>query len=150
MTDDRPTYGKILGRNISAARGRLQLSQAAIARRMAALGFDWHQQTAGAIEKGRRRVTAEEILGLSWALQTSIAALMAPAPEDQALEFPSGEAVSIAHVRLSARGFYDGAVTWHGNTPVVSPAAAMPDPSLIEATQGTWRPGGPADWDELR
>jgi transcriptional regulator with XRE-family HTH domain len=112
MTDDSYAYGKVLGRNISAARGRLQLSQAAIARRMKVIGFEWHQQTAGAIEKGTRRVTAEEIFGLSVVLRTSIAALMAPADEDPVVELPSGDKVSAELVRLSARGDVAGKSRW--------------------------------------
>ena len=39
MADADRTYGRILGRNISGARGRLRLSQAAVSARMKALGF---------------------------------------------------------------------------------------------------------------
>jgi len=111
-------YGRVLRRNISGARGRLQLSQAAVAARMSALGFDWHQQTAGAIEKGRRRVTAEEIHGLSRALETSIAALMRPSDDDKVVAFPSGDAVPAVSVQRSAgAGSNDGAVQWDGDVP---------------------------------
>jgi hypothetical protein len=121
MADDRPTYGTILGRNISGARGRLQLSQSAVAERMKKLGFDWHQQTAAAVEKGKRRVTTEEIFGLSVALETTMFALMAP-PEDEheVVGFPSGEIVWVQSVRQSVRGHSKVPVYWDGATPVFS------------------------------
>jgi 8-oxo-dGTP diphosphatase len=122
MTDDSHAYGKILGRNISAARGRLRKSQAAIARRMNALGFEWHQQTAGAIEKGDRRVTAEEILGLSLALEVPIAELMAPVDRERVVRLRSGETISVAAAQLSAYGVANHAISWDGDTPVFPPA----------------------------
>jgi hypothetical protein len=117
--DARLTYGQILGRNVSAARGRLRLSQAAVGARMKALGFQWHQQTAGQTETGRRRVTGEELLALSYALETSVRTLMTPLDEDRVVAFPSGEAVSVQSVRLSVRGSPNNAVTWDGATPKV-------------------------------
>jgi len=112
-------YGDILGRNISGARGRLQLSQAAVSARMRALGFEWHQQTCMMSEKGRRRVTAEEIHGLARVLETSIARLMSPTDDDKTVTFPDGSVIPAASVQRSAVGENDGAVQWAGNTPVI-------------------------------
>lgn len=112
MTDDPDAYGKILGRNFSGARGRLQLSQAAVSRRMKKLGFEWHQQTVAAIEKGSRRVTAEEVLALSAVLRTSITALLSPGDEELVVTFPAGQPVSSELVRRSARGDRAGMPRW--------------------------------------
>ena len=61
---------------------------------MRALGYDtWHRQTMGKIERAERRITAEEVLGLAYALETSIAALMAPEDGDQVVDFPSGATI---------------------------------------------------------
>ena len=128
MTDDSQAYGKILGRNISAARGRLRKSQAATARRMSALGFEWHQQTVGAIEKGDRRATAEEIFGLSLALEVPIAELMAPVDRERVVTLRSGETISVAAVQLSAYGVTNHAISWDGDTPVFPPAGPHSPP----------------------
>lgn len=121
MPHHEQTYGSILGRNISGARGQLQLTQTAVAARMRALGFDWHQQTVAGVEKGKRRVTAEEILGLAETLETTIRDLMRPTDPDVNVVLPSGEslaAVSVLRlVALGVRAFNDKAVRWEGDVP---------------------------------
>jgi transcriptional regulator with XRE-family HTH domain len=85
-------YGEVLAANIRAARARKGLNQADASERMRALGFTaWHRQTASAVEKGDRRLLAEEILGLASVLGVPMAALMRPAPEDLPVTFPSGK-----------------------------------------------------------
>jgi transcriptional regulator with XRE-family HTH domain len=77
------TYSEVLARNIRSARARLGIDQEPAAERMRTLGYGtWVRQTIGEIEKGRRRVTADEILGLSFVLETTIPRLMAPVSED--------------------------------------------------------------------
>lgn len=98
-------YSDVLARNIRAARNRHRLGQATVVARMRALGYtSWHRPTIGNVERGERRVTAEEILGLAEALGTSVGALMAPVEDDKIVEFPSGAAVTVEHVRESVRG----------------------------------------------
>jgi len=112
-------YGEILARNIRAARSRIGIGQENVAARMRALGYQaWIRQTVGSTERGRRRPTAEEIFALSYALQTSITALMAPAAEDQLVGLPSGATVDAASVYRSASGMNDGAIGWDGDEPV--------------------------------
>lgn len=89
---------------------------------MRALGFDWHQQTVAAVEKGKRRVTAEELLFLSYALQTTVAALASPAENGFVLQAPSGAHVAIASVQRSVAGQRDDAIRWNGNEPAFSEA----------------------------
>jgi transcriptional regulator with XRE-family HTH domain len=111
------TYGDVLAENIRAARSRKRLGQADVVVRMRALGHDaWHRQTMGKVERGERRVTGEEILGLAYALETSIAALMMPAEEAKRVQFPGGE-VSVMSVRYSVVGVTDEAIRWKGNIP---------------------------------
>jgi transcriptional regulator with XRE-family HTH domain len=117
VTDPRQpslSYRKIVGRNISAARGRLRLSQLALGERMRALGFSaWQQQTVAASETARRRVTAEEILGLALALDATIAALMTAANYDGYVELPDGKKLGAISVeRQAGRGVNDHAVQW--------------------------------------
>jgi hypothetical protein len=90
---------------------------------MRALGYTaWLYQTVGNVEKGKRRVTAEEVLGLGEALETSVGRLMSPDADDKPVNFPSGGVVSVVHVQLSVRGRNDGSVQWNGDEPV------FPDP----------------------
>ena len=138
MSEAQP-YGEILGRRISAARGALQLSQVAVATRMRALGFPWQQQTLAAVEKGKRRPTAEEILGLAMALETTIPELMRAADREGDVELPNGEVVGGVSVdRLAGRAVNDRAVSWgssHDNPTYVRlarlPGRDVFDPELL-------------------
>jgi len=125
------TYAEVLTRNIRAARSRTGLDQADVVERMRALGYGtWHRQTMGKVERTERRVTTEEILGLSLALETSIVALLAPSPDDKSIELPGGQPIEILSVQRLINGFNDNAVGWKGNTPVFThgrfPAAELP------------------------
>ena len=116
------TYSDVLARNIRAARSRQGLSQADVVERMRALGFSaWHKPTLGNVERGQRRVQAEEILGLAACLATTVQRLMTPLWEDKWVEFPNGMGLRVgAVVSLvsSTNGSNDGEICWHGNTPV--------------------------------
>lgn len=79
----------------------------------------WTRQTVSKVERGDRRVLADEIPGLAYALQTTISALMAPRDEDKTVEFqPDGESIPIGSVQLSARGQIDDSVWWDDDEPV--------------------------------
>ena len=101
---DAPAYGQVIGRNVSAARGRLQMPQSALAERMRALGFPWKQQTVAVVEKDKRRATAEEILGLALALETTVARLMGADEEESQVKLPGGQVLGAVTVeRLAGR-----------------------------------------------
>lgn len=111
------SYADVLARNIRAARSRASLGQENLAARMRELGHAaWLRQTVANAEKGRRRVMAEEVLALAYALETSVGALMQPTADDGLVAFPSGMAVSFLSVQRSAAGRNDGAVRWDGET----------------------------------
>lgn len=130
------TYAEVLTRNVRAARTRLDLDQADVVERMRDLGYvTWHRQTIGKVERGERRIAADEILGLSVVLGTSIAALMAPANEDKVVDLPSGEELSVAAVQMLARGLSDIGVTWHGNKHTLN-APAVPVERFRELFDG--------------
>lgn len=119
---DSATYGAVLAANVRAARARASLGQETVAARMRALGYaEWRYQTVGVVEKGKRRLGAEEVLALAEALGTTVFALMRPAEDDGLIRFPSGAAISARSVALSAVAHNDGAVTWDGNEPRFSP-----------------------------
>jgi transcriptional regulator with XRE-family HTH domain len=111
-------YGHVLAQNIRAARSRKGLGQALVAERMKALGYqEWRTQTVSATEKGRRRVLAEEILGLALALETSISGLMAATPDDRTVDLAAGP-IEAKSVERLATGFNDHAILWKGDVPV--------------------------------
>jgi transcriptional regulator with XRE-family HTH domain len=123
---DPLSYAKIVASNIRAVRGRKGLEQQDVADRMSALGFSsWRlRQTVSSLEKGRRRVTAEELLALSVVLDTSVPVLMAPSPDDTSVRFGEGATVSSGFVYRLIKGLNDGEVQWDANTPVfVGPAS---------------------------
>jgi transcriptional regulator with XRE-family HTH domain len=134
------TYSDVLARNIRAARARRGLGQESVAARMRALGYDgWVRQTVGSTEKPTRRVTADEIFGLSLVLGTTISALMAPVDEDKIVDFPGGEAISVVAVRLSAVGrILDGVIHWDGDKPEFT-VPKLP-PGLLDGLPGLWPP----------
>jgi hypothetical protein len=90
---------------------------------MRSLGFDWHQQTVANVETGKRRVTAEELLFLSYALETTVAAVATPANHGQIIELPTGVYIAAASVQRSIAGIRDDAIQWNGNDPVFAEAA---------------------------
>lgn len=122
---DAKTYAEVLAENFRAAKARMGpkgLSQAEVAARMQALGFtEWHYQTVGQVEKGKRRLTAEEIMALAWVLEISISALMKPADELGEVRFRSGDRISARSVAMSAQGYNDRSVRWDGSEPEFSP-----------------------------
>lgn len=106
-------------RSVAAGRG---LEQANLAARMKALGYTWHRQTVSAVFQGSRRITAEEILGLSIALETSISELMAPLTNSSRGKFvglPNGAVVTASEVSGSAgAGIPGGFIRWEGDNPI--------------------------------
>jgi 8-oxo-dGTP diphosphatase len=130
------TYREILARNIRAARSRLGIGQDNVALRMRALGYDaWIRQTVSSTERGRRRPTAEEILGLAACLGTTVQHLMSPLLfQDGPVELPSGAVLAPGQVRSlifgtgpndeqirgsSVQGATDlRGIRWQGDAPV--------------------------------
>ena len=111
------TYGAVLAANVRATRVRKDLDQGTVVERMRALGFtNWYRQTISRIERGDRRLAAEEILGLAYALGTNIPTLMG-APDDETIELSTGQ-VRGADVASLASGRNNGAVRWDGDKPL--------------------------------
>lgn len=127
---DEETYGAVLSRNVVAARARARLKQSEVADRMRALGFSWHPQTVGEVERGTRRLMAEEILGIALAVGATVGALMEPAAEDRTVVLPSGAELPGGSVQASVRHVNDGRVRWDDGKPVIG-------------EPGAWRYTGP-------
>lgn len=112
------TYRDVLARNVRAIRATQRIGQQDLAARMRALGFDsWLHQTVGNVERGKRRITAEEVLGLALALQSSITALMTISRDDHLVELPAGQLILARTVYRSLMHYNDGMVWWEGNEP---------------------------------
>ena len=134
------TYGEVLARNIRAVRSRSNLGQESVVARMRALGYDtWHRQTMGKVERGERRITAEEVLGLSVAMETSIAALLMPDADAKQVTLPGGQVLGIAAIRFSVRAGHAVAVSWQGDQPVFPDPFAPLQGVIPQADQETFR-----------
>jgi transcriptional regulator with XRE-family HTH domain len=89
------TFSDLIVRNIRTLRTRNDLDQGDVVEEMRKLGFaNWHRQTLSKIERGDRRVTLEELLGLIVVFKASWGSLLFPAAgEYRAVTLPSGSPV---------------------------------------------------------
>lgn len=126
-----PTFADVIVRNLRAQRARMKLGQADVVERMRALGFtNWHRQTLSRIEQGQRKLLAEEILGLSLALEIEMANLLLPVPgEVRLVALPAGQLV-ILPLQHELPGGVAGSVLWDGNKPKFAAPAAHDDEAL--------------------
>jgi transcriptional regulator with XRE-family HTH domain len=136
MRSLRPVpYGSLLASNLRAARAAANLSQSDVGERMRLLGFTaWLRSTVSLAEQDKRRVTAEELLGLALVLETSMVRLVVPPEETPWIELPAGPP-AIVHGAVAVKG--TGEVQWTGNTPKY-----MRDPGT-----GSWMAGNPDEED---
>jgi transcriptional regulator with XRE-family HTH domain len=121
-----------------AARSARSLGQEQVAARMRALGFDtWLRQTVGQVERGKRRLVVDEVLALSLALQTTIAELIMPAADEETVELPNGQAVSVALIRHSIRGNRATDVRWVGDELLLPEGAPIrTEPGALKGAEG--------------
>ena len=109
------TPENVLARNIAAVRVRRGMQQQDLADRMRVLGWGWVRQTVGVAERGQRRLSTEELLGMAVALETTVTRLLTPSPEDGAVELPSGLALSPEVTGSLVSGNPAGHVRWQSN-----------------------------------
>ena len=104
-------YDVYVGEKAQWARSRGGLSEESVAERMRYLGYEeWGPQTVRDAETGEHRLTAAELLGLSLALEVSIADLALPTDGDQwVVRLPGGG-------KIPLRGFVP--IGWDDNLPV--------------------------------
>jgi transcriptional regulator with XRE-family HTH domain len=138
------TYAASLANNARVARVVKDLDQETVAARMRALGFSaWVRQTVQRIEREKRRLVAEEVLGLALALETSIYELLKP--EGELIQLPSGESIPGVDLEGLICGLADDLVTWEGNKPIFHPGSVartgIPD-ALQQFFSQIARPGG--------
>jgi transcriptional regulator with XRE-family HTH domain len=72
------TVAETVASNVRAFRQLRGMDQAALARRMEALGIEWRQGTVSEVERNQRNVTVAELLALAFALGTTIEQLVDP------------------------------------------------------------------------
>ena len=127
-------YVDVLARNARAGRARIDLDQESLAARMRQLGFTaWRRQTVANVERTKRRLAAEEVLGLSIALETTVQALLLPANEDDGIILPSGRPLDGHSVQASVLG-YTAAALWASDGQLLQfPSRHLPQPD-------TWPP----------
>jgi len=141
-----PAYDEVLSRNCRAARSRLGLGQERLAARMRALGYTaWLRQTVSKTEKGERRLSAAEIVGLALALETSMRELMAPTAADKTVDLQGG-AIDFRIVVELIKGDNVGAVQWEGDVPKFLPKSwwvderpDVPLPGHRTTPTGAWQ-----------
>lgn len=76
------TWKEAIVANIRAERARTQMRQEDLVLAMQALGFtNWCRQTVGVIERGGRRVTADEIIGLARIFGVPVSVLLDVMPK---------------------------------------------------------------------
>jgi transcriptional regulator with XRE-family HTH domain len=122
------SYSAVLARNVRTARTRRELNQDVLAARMKALGYDeWIRQTVSNVEKGKRRLTAEEVFGLSVALDVSVTSLMFPGPDDDPLVRLRGGQLIAVPVQWALSNAPAGTVIWDNGKPKFAPPSEVPD-----------------------
>jgi hypothetical protein len=91
------------------------------------------------------RITAEEVIGLAMALETTVPRLLEPLAEREWVQLPSGESLPRGFFVDLVRGRIPGDITWHNDKPVrVGRAAAA------LAFEAKWPDGDatPAGWSD--
>jgi transcriptional regulator with XRE-family HTH domain len=107
-------YGKLLARNLRAARAAVGINQADVAERMNDLGYDhWRRQTVARVEKAQRRLTCDEALGLMVALETDLTAILNPAAEFTSIVLPGGQWTTLPAAKYRYNPERESA--WDGN-----------------------------------
>jgi hypothetical protein len=80
-----------------------------VAEAMREQGFGWVRQTVTEAERNRRRITIEELLGLSIVLKTELTMLVYPSPDDApfgTVKLPNEKLITLATAfRLSDARF---------------------------------------------
>jgi transcriptional regulator with XRE-family HTH domain len=121
-------YNDLIVANIRAAIGRRGLTHEDLAERMRQLGYSsWIRQTVSNTIRGKRKLIAEELLGISIAVDVSIVSLMlASADDPAAVTIPSGEVVGIERwmAGFGTTGPRPWQVVWDGNTPKLTAPAS--------------------------
>jgi hypothetical protein len=112
-----------VARNVRSYRLLQRLTQAELAERMSALGFEWNESTVGYLERYQRKVEVDELVGLTICFELKIWQLLDPTgpagTEQVGLNFGSGGLVVGVLARMwlegrNRRPILHGARGWRG------------------------------------
>jgi transcriptional regulator with XRE-family HTH domain len=134
-------YDEVLARNARAYRSRKGIGQERLAARMRALGYTaFLRQTVSKVEKGERRLSVAEVLGLALCLEVTMRQLLEPQPDDKQVELPNGDSLSERTVRLLVSEVNNHAIYWKDDVPVRRQGWAgwEGDPDAPDAVKAAW------------
>jgi hypothetical protein len=96
---------------------------------MRALGYSaWIRQTVSSTIRGKRRLVAEELLGIAVATEVNITSLLLPSADDPpVVTLPAGQIVHMHRQAFAPPGQEAGSVVWDGNTPKFAAPSSTPD-----------------------
>jgi 8-oxo-dGTP pyrophosphatase MutT (NUDIX family) len=118
-------YTELLARNLRAARAVAKLHQSDVCQRMRDLGFaSWQRSTMSLVERAKRKLTPEELLGLSVVFEISLDALVY-AQGEQNVRLPGGQEVTLPAARYGVSVHPSGSV-WSGNRSLLTRVSAQP------------------------
>ena len=108
---------------------------------MNALGFtSWQRSTVSVVERGKRKLSVEELVGLALVYEVAPARLFRPDNGELPVSLPGG--FTFRGVRLVMN---DGSVEWEDGKPVAVPTKALVLPADRAQELPEWlfqRPGG--------
>jgi len=131
---------ELLARNLRKEQAAAQLRQPQIARRMQRLGFRWFGSTVSLVMRAKRKVSVEELVGLSLVLGVSPTRLLRPDDGESQVSMPNGFAFPAVRLMMN-----DGSVTWQDDEPVSGPTRASVLPADAVRDLPEWLrppPGG--------
>jgi transcriptional regulator with XRE-family HTH domain len=83
------SFGEIIGANLKSLRNRAGWSQERLAGAMSRAGYDWKRITMAQVEAGTRRISLEELAGLSALFGIPLVFFLVPT--DLALDLPAAQ-----------------------------------------------------------
>jgi transcriptional regulator with XRE-family HTH domain len=136
-------WSDVLAANIRVLRLSCGLEQSDVAERMTFLGHRWTQQTISEVERGRRNVTVDELLGLALILDATTDELLDPTSrgrEWRGLDY--GPAVLEAtEAQAWVRGDDRNWLQWPERTIMRRPRHAPPNVGVVTGVDMITPPG---------
>lgn len=131
MSQQTPTVNDVFRVQLELIRHRRRLSQAALSKRMAALGHQMHHTAIARIETNSRKVTLDEVFIFARALNVSPLVLLLPDPQHSST-------VRIGDTEIEPRdlaGWLAGMEPFPGSDPAAFEAERSPLQRQIENAQ---------------
>jgi transcriptional regulator with XRE-family HTH domain len=125
---------EVLAANIQALRLLRRLKQGDLADGMTRVGHRWTQQTVSDVERARRNITVNELLGLALVLDATLDELLDPmgvnGREWRELDYGPGT-ISASDARAWVRGEHRVSLVEDGRSFRISPRHAPPGVGLV-------------------